>query len=898
MKDKITLIVNGETVYAPCDPQVSLLDFLREKLKLTGAKKACDGKGICGACTVIVNGKASKSCLIKLDSSLDGALITTIEGISNTDLHPLQIAFIKCGAIQCGYCTPGMILAAKALLDKNENPTELEIRKALQGNLCRCTGYVKIIQAVKEAAAIIRMKKTGEMKTDDGEGKLKIDKELIDKATGKFLFIDDLPADDALIAKVVWPQYPHARIRRIDVSQAAKIPGVIKILTADDVPGQNAFGLIHEDQPVLCRDRVRYMGDPVALVIAETKSAATQAVELVHVDYEPLEAIFEAEEALAEDAPQLFPNGNTACTFSLKYGEIDEALRKSSLVLSGEFRTPAIEHAYLETESGIADWVDGRLVIISPSQHPLAVRKQVAKILNVPETLIRVISYPTGGAFGGKVDLSIHGLLALAAWHTKRKVKLVLSRSESLKMSVKRHPMVLKYTIGFDDNGKICGLKAKIIANVGAYHALSKVVLEQTTAFSTGPYRIPNVDVETIGVFTNTPPSSAMRGFGVPQPTFALESLLDEAAKKLGISPIDIRRINALRPGDLSPLGQLMGKDTNLIDVLETIEKEYKSALKDKTKNIGIGIACGYKNVGLGLGERDYATARLVLTSDRIILNVGVANLGQGTHSTLAQMVADELELPYGCVVIEPWDTDKTPESRDTVASRSLVVAGNAVLSAVERLRSALFEKAEEMGMEPPLSYSGGVITDRQNRKMTIFEIANESPIQVTGEFRAPETVALEKSLSHLGFAKPYFLYSYVASLAIVEKNSEYSPIRVKKLVSVIDAGRVINRLAFEGQVEGAVMMGIGYALSEEFVPWGPNMTDNLAKCRIPRPLDVPEMKIITIEKGNSIGPYGAKGVGEVALIPVAPAIANAIYDLTGIRIYSLPIKKNVLNKK
>ncbi|MEM2291717.1 MAG: molybdopterin cofactor-binding domain-containing protein [Nitrososphaerota archaeon] len=888
MKDIITLNINGETIYTPSNPQMTLLSFLREKLKLTGAKKACDGKGICGACTVIVNGKAVKSCLVRLDKALDGAQIMTIEGLSKAELHPLQVAFIKFGAIQCGYCTPGMILAAKALLDKNDNPTEMEIRRALQGNLCRCTGYVKIIQAVKEAAKLLRDNKVVKISIKE----IEFDKEAIEKATGKFLFLDDLPADDALIAKVVWPQYPHARIRRIDASQAVKIPGVIKVLTAEDVPGQNAFGLIHEDQPVLCRDRVRYLGDPVALIIAETHSAATQAAELVRVHYEPLEAVFEVEDALAEGAPQLFPSGNIACKFVLKHGNADEALRKSSLVLSGEFRTPAIEHAYLETESGIAEWIDGKLVITSPCQHPIAVRKQVAKILNMPETMIRVISHPTGGAFGGKVDLSIQGLLALAAWHTKRKVKLVLSRAESLKMSVKRHPMILKYTIGFDAAGKICGLKARIIANVGAYHALSKVVLEQTTAFSTGPYRIPNVDVETMGVFTNTPPSSAMRGFGVPQPTFALESLLDEAARKLGMSPIDIRRINALRPGDLSPIGQLMEEDTNLNDVLEAIEEEYKSALKEKKEhNIGIGIACGYKNIGLGLGERDYTMTRLTLTADKVILSVGIANLGQGTLSTLAQMVANELELPYSCIVIEPWDTDKTPESRDTVASRSLVAAGNSVLVAVERLRSAVLEKAQEMGMEPPFCYSEGVISDCRNRRMTIFEIAKDSPIQVSGEFWAPETISLEKSIFYPGLAKPYFLYSYIATLAIVEANSKDGQIRIQRLATAIDAGRVINRSAFEGQVEGAVVMGIGYALSEQYVPWGPNMTDNLAKCGIPRPLDVPEIKIIAIEKGDSKGPYGAKGVGETALIPVAPAIANAIRDAIGVRFYHLPIK-------
>ena len=899
----LAITVNGQMHRVSVDSETTLLEFLRKELGLTGAKNGCDGKGICGACTVIVNGRAVKSCLLRM-GELEGAEVTTIEGLASNGLHPLQAAFVKAGAIQCGFCTPGMIMAAKALLDVNPNPSEKEIARALQGNLCRCTGYVKIIQAVKEAATAIREGRAIPLTSHQDShliGEPLPPKAAVEKAAGRFLFLDDLPSTDALIAKVVWASHAHARIRRIDISKAETVPGVVKVLTARDVPGQNAYGLIQEDQPVLCSDRVRYRGDPVALVIAKSAQAAEKGAALVKVEYEPLPAVFEPEAALDPSAPALFPEGNVACKFALKRGDPETTFSRAALVVEGTFSTQAVEHAYLEPESGIAEWKDDRLIVRSACQYPQAVRRQLAKVLGNPEEMIRVISHPTGGAFGGKTDISVHALLALAAWHTKRKVKLTLSRAESLRASVKRHPMRLTYRIGLDENGHILAIKGKIVANCGAYQTLSIPLLEQTTAFSTGPYRVPHVDIEVVGVFTNTPPSSAMRGFGIPQPAFAVESLLDEAARKLGLSPIEIRRRNALRPGDESPTGQRMGPDTHLLETLDALEEEYQRfKTQELGADIGVGIACGYKNIGLGLGEEDYAEAQIeILPTGRVCLRVGAVDLGQGAATVLAQIAAHELGIAYELVDVEWGDTDTTPDARETNASRQTVVSGNAVVEAAHALRRLTLEKVKRwhIGFEPPLSYQNGAVVDRAGHWISVFELAKEEGLSATGRYLAPKTMPLCWDILSDEEYRNYFTYSFFSNLALVKVDRATGRAQVIKIVSAYDVGRALNRLTLEGQLEGGAVMGMGYALSEEYIAHGESMTDNLAKCGLPRALATPEVVSRLIETGDSVGPYGAKGVGEVAMIAVAPAITNAIYDAVGIRVRSLPVKPSKLKR-
>jgi len=919
-KATITLTVNGERFQVPVDdPSRTLLDFLRRDLGLTGAKNGCDGKGTCGACTVLIApGRAVKSCQVLL-SSLSNAEILTIEGLSAGGLHPLQEAFIRHGAIQCGYCTPGMIMASKALLDRNPHPTRKEIAQALSGNLCRCTGYVKIIDAVEAAAKSLAFGEERRWTPSRSEpawiGAPLPPKGAIEKATGRLKFADDIPSKGALIARVVWSVHDHAQILSIRTERALAVPGVTAVLTADDVPGQNVYGLIRDDQPVLCADRVRYRGDPVALVLAETVAAAEAGAAAVEVDYQPLPPVFEPAEALTEGASPLFESGNLACEFKLQHGEILSAMSDASLIVSGDFTTQAVEHAYLEPEAGVAEWNDGKVTVRAACQYPQTIQKQLAKILGVREEEVRVISHPTGGAFGGKTGISVHALLALAAAHSKRRVKLTWSREESLRASVKRHPMRLKYQIGFDAEGRIVGVKGRILANAGSYYTLSIPLLEQTTAFSTGPYRVPNVDVIVRGVFTNTPPSSAFRGFGIPQPTFAIESLIDEAAERLKISPIEIRRRNALLPGDRSPTGQTMGEDTHLIETLDAIEGEYVRLKEDNREDhVGVGIACGYKNIGLGLGEDDYAEAWVtVKPAGWVDLRVGAVDLGQGSATVTAQIVSHEFGIPFDRVRVVWGDTAESPDGRETNASRQTVVSGNAVLEAVRGLRKRVLKVTADLYPDwiPPLVLEAGAICDNRGHGIDLFELAsilekNGEQLVSRARYTAPKTVplgSLTENLTVEGAAKNYFTYAFFSNLALVRVDPESGRVRTEQIVSAYDVGKALNRLTAEGQLEGGAVMGMGYALSERFVTYGPDCTTTLAQCGLPRITSVPTVVSRFIEAEDSLGPYGSKGIGEVAMVAVAPAILNAVHDAVGVRIHTLPatpalVRKAILRKQ
>jgi len=576
MMTQLSLTVNGIRHEVMVDDQGTLLAFLREDLGLTGAKNGCDGSGTCGACTVLVDGIARKSCQLKLSNVRD-ADVVTIEGLSSNGTHPIQQAFIAHGAVQCGFCTPGMILATKSLLDRNPNPTDDDIARGLSGNLCRCTGYAKIRDAVRSLAS--GQETTIEQGTTRSEIGASLPRpDAWGKVTGKARYADDCHQADDLVLRVIWSTEPRARLRHVDIEQALAVPGVVKILTAQDVPGINAYGLIHRNQPVLCDEDVRFTGDPIALIIAESQVAAEEAAQKVAVDFEVLPPVFDPLEALSSSAPLLHPDGNVLCEYRLEHGDVSSGFASAHTLVSGRFTTPAIEHAYLEPEAGFAEWVDDTVVVHAAGQYPQTIQDQVAAVLGISNEFVRVICPTVGGAFGGKTDVSVHALLALAAWHTKRRVRLTWTREESLRCSVKRHPMIMDYRMALDAQGHLLAIEGDLIANAGAYESLSHPLLEQAAAFSTGPYRVPAVDVCVRGVYTNTAISSAFRGFGVPQPTFAVESLLDEAARELKLSPIEIRRRNALRPGDRSATGQIQRADTHIVETLDAIDEKYRQS--------------------------------------------------------------------------------------------------------------------------------------------------------------------------------------------------------------------------------------------------------------------------------------------------------------------------------
>ena len=719
----------------------------------------------------------------------------------------------------------------------------------------------------------------------------------MEKVTGQLKFADDLPEDGIAIGKIVWAKFPHAEITEINTEEAMQVPGVTAVLTAADIPGKNAFGLIHPDQPVLAADEVRYLGDPVALVIGENEAAAIQGRDLVQVRYKELKPVYSPEEALATGAPVINPKGNLACEFRLKRGDIDAGFRDSDVIVEGRFTTPAVEHAYLEPEAGIAEWDKGTVVIRAGCQYPQTIQRQIASVLNLPEDKVRVIAHPTGGAFGGKTGISIHALLALAAYITRRKVKITLTREESLKASVKRHPMTMMYRIGFSRDGHIKAVSGDILADCGAYETLSLPVLEQTTAFSTGPYAVPNASIRTRGAFTNNPPSSAFRGFGIPQPTFAVESLVDEAAVRLGISPIEIRKVNAVRPGSRTVTGQILDVDTHLIETLEAIEQDYIATKNRSSSRRGVGVACGYKNVGLGLGENDYAHAEIeVLPQGKVLLRTGAIDLGQGACTVLAQIAAHELGIEYEKVDVEMGDTALDPDARETNASRQTVMSGNAMLNAIDNLRSSTLEAAERFlpNFKPKgAKIEDGSVIDGVGKRISLFELARIATgkgerLTGWGTYTAPRTFPIGSADGN----RNYLSYGFFSNLAIVDVDEDTGRTEVKILISAYDVGKAINKLTVEGQLEGGAIMGMGYALSEEYHAHGPNQTVNLAQCGVPRFISLPEkLDVRLIEPGDSSGPYGAKGVGEMAMVAVAPAITNAIRDVIGVRVTDLPAK-------
>jgi len=903
MTDQIALQVNGTWHRTPSGPYESLLEFLRKELGLTGAKNACDGSGTCGACTVLIDGVARKSCQVALDA-LDGASVITIEGLGEDGLHPIQQAFVAYGAVQCGYCTPGMILATKALLDATPHPTRGEIVHALRGNLCRCTGYAKIIEAIEalvdhgSAPALC-------LTADIGAPLRRTD--AASKATGRIKYADDQHRHDDLVLKVVWAAEEHAEILGIDTTKACNVPGVVDVLTAVDVPGTNAYGLIHCNQPVLCEKRVRFLGDPVALVIAENEQAEEEGAGRVTVDYKVLPVVLRSEEALATDAPRIHPGGNLCCEVVLEHGRSAQELEASHTCVAGRFETPAVEHAYLEPEAGFAEWVDGITVVSAANQYPETVRDQLADVLGVSKAEVRVISPPAGGAFGGKTDISVHALLAIAAWHTKRRVRLTWSRAESLRASVKRHAMVMDYRIGFSAQGEIRAIEADIVANAGAYESLSHPLLEQTAAFSTGPYRIPSVRVRVRGAYTNTPTAAAFRGFGIPQPTFAVESLLDEGAHKLGLSPIEIRRRNALKPGDRSATGQVMQEDTHILEAIEALQPAYDAIRDTLGPDEGVGIACGYKNVGLGLGEDDYAIATMRAQPDgRLIVRVGAVEIGQGSETVLGQLAAEKLGVPAQKVTVRWGDTGVTPDGRETNASRQTVVSGNAVLEASEALAEALSASAASLFPElpGPFRYDRGLVSEGgERRDWEVICSRLTEPVEVSSRYVAPATLPLAPwdseptaELAH------YFAYTFFANLAHVAIDREQGHTTVRRLISAYDVGRVINRQAAEGQIEGGALMGMGFALSESYWSHGERPTTSLARCNLLRAPDLPKLETIFVETEDSVGPHGCKGLGEVAMIAVAPSVTNAIHDALGVRVTQLPATpanlRNLLGKR
>ncbi len=902
----IELIVNKQEVQTEVPADLNLMVFLRDWMRLTGTKNGC-AKGHCGACTVLVDGKAKRACLIKL-SKIQGSTIQTIEGLAqNGILHPLQYTFIKYGAMQCGFCTPGTIMAAKALLDENPNPSEEDIKTTLTKghNLCRCTGYVNIIKAIQAAGAMIQNGETPPPIIADGNQveTIILPEDGIKIVTGTTLYGADINIEGMLYGKMLWADHPHAKILNIDTSKAEALDGVEKVITARDIPGINQAGLLVRDQPALAWDKVRYIGDPVAVVFAESEELAEEARQLIEVEYEVLPGVFSIDDASRDNAPKVHSEGNLAKDLKIIRGDVESAFKDCAVIVEEDFSTSWVEHGYLEVESGLAyPAPDGGVVIKIGTQNAFGDREQLAEILGLPEEKVRIIQLPMGGAFGGKEDILLHQHLALGAFLTGKPVKIVLSREESLRVHVKRHPSWMHYKVGADRNGKILALQSSTVIDTGAYFSNGHKVLMNMVEFGAGPYYIPHLKIEGKAWFTNNITGGAMRGFGVNQVTFALESQIDEIARQLNMDPFEIRLINGLDIGLPTAADHIMEK--GVVSIKETItaaEKKFKElSLPSSTENlkIGFGVASGVKSVGFGRQATESAGAILEMdSSGNVLVRHGHHFLGQGAKTGLMQIATSELGIPLDRInVLEP-DTSLTPSTGATTASRQTFLTGNALVLASRELKEELFGRAAEILDQDParLKFEKDHIIDPETgEKVALSKFGDHFRFEkrFTSKPTSPFPDGSPSKYGQPSFVSQHsqWCYAYCTQVAVVGVDIKTGKVKVLTMISANDLGKVLNRQAVEGQIHGSISQGIGYALSEKFeVKDGFNTTTTLNQLKMPLADQTPEIFPVLVEVPHPDGPQGAKGFAESPSLPTAPAILNAVYDAVGVRMRDLP---------
>jgi len=915
---RLTLEVNGAEVVRDVDESLSLLRFLREELGLVGVKNGCE-KGHCGACTVIIDGRARRSCVLKA-SRLAGSRIETIESLAPRGgaLHPIQRAFVLEGAVQCGFCTPGMIMATKALLDRVPEPLDAEIEEALRFNLCRCTGYASIRRAVRRAAAELagRAPPVGQAPAQaapaPGFSSVGISlprKDAQAKVRGEALFAEDLSdtrkdlAGGALWGKMLFSSRSRARIRAVDASRASAAEGVALVLTAKDVPGLNAFGLFVPQQPVIAGEEVLYLGDVVAVVLAETREAAEAARDLIEVEYEDLPALDSAEANLEPGAPLLHPgtDGNVVHETHVRKGDVEAAFAGADMVVEHEYDTPAVEHAYLEPESCLAvPSPGGGVTVYSGSQGSTDFQGMIAASLALPEDKVRVVFVATGGAFGGKEEPTVQIQAALGAIRTGRSVRMALSRGESIRMSTKRHPMRIRMAHAASRDGKLLGLRSRVVADAGAYVSQTAPVVFRSAVTATGPYQVPAVEADSWGVYTDRNPSGAFRGFGSTQVCFACEIQMDELARALGLDPVELRRRNGFAPGGRTGTGQLLDEGVGYLETLEAaaaglrrMRADFPRPPAEGRKRIGFGIASSYKNVGIGTGLEDGAGAIVELAaSGRFSVRTGAAEMGQGSGTVAAQIAAEELGVPYALVDAECCDTGTCPDGGMTTASRQTYVTGNAVKDAAKSLRDRL---APFFPSEAELAGGEVAAAEALGRARRAAVAAGLSPSAET-RYRPPATAA-HRTAAELRPGETeadlviHYAYCFASAAAAVEVDLDTGVVKALRICEAQDAGRAINPLGVRGQIEGAAAMGLGYALYESFVVEGEKIvTDDLRKLAVPSIVQVPPIETVIVERPQPGGPYGAKGMGELGVNPVAPAISNAIFDALGVRLRSLPM--------
>lgn len=925
------LTVNGKMVVVEARPGEMLVDLLREQLGLTGTKVGCN-EAECGACTVLVNGEPVMSCTYPAAKAA-GKQVITVEGLATLapvvvvdddpdgHLHPLQEAFVLHGAVQCGFCIPGQLMTSYALLQRNPDPSEAEIRQALKDTLCRCAGYPTIVRAIQAAAKSMRENRPVEpppvapsSRPQKVVGTLKIRPDAVEKVTGKAKFTDDLQFDGMLHARAKRAGTPHAIVRRLDVSKARALDGVVCVLTAADIPGEKNHGLVIYDWPVMVGvgERVRYVGDSVAIVAAESREIASQALDLIDVEYDLQPVISSAVQARQPDVPQLHPSGNLLKHIKVRKGDVTQGFAESDVILEHTFITASTDHAFLEPECSIARLAeDGRMEVYVGSQIPYSDRSQVARSLGWPEERVHVIGQLMGGGFGGKEDIMGQIHVALLTQATGRPVKLLFDRHESLLVHPKRHATQIRVKIGAKRDGRLMAVETELYGDTGAYASLGEKVLTRATTHSSGPYEIPHARADCYAMYTNNPPAGAFRGFGVTQSAFAIESMMDMLAEELKIDRIDLRRLNALRVGSITNTGQQLQESVGLLECIERVSAEVQRLAGEhpfESRPIpgaehlrrAWGFSVAYKNTGLGGGAPDKAGAIVELFDDGMLeVRTSSAELGQGLVTVLQLIVAEEFNVPSSQVKVLVMDTDRAPDGGPTTASRQTFVTGNAALYAARTLRSAIAAALAEKYDQPPenVRFVEGLAQVGKHRVplgdvVGVLRAEGREPLALY-EYWAPATKPLGQG------GEMHFAFSFAAQAVEVEVNTLTGEVRVLRVIAANDVGKAINPLGLQGQVEGGVMMGLGNALTEEFiVENGAVFTDHLARYRIPSITLTPEITSFIVEHPVAAGPYGAKGVGEIVSIPTTPAITNAIYNAVGVRIDHSPVDQAEIVKK
>ncbi len=876
----IGFTLNGKPADVHADPARRLSDVLRDDLGLTGTKIGCNA-GDCGACTILLDGEQVCACLTPT-GRVAGRTITTVEGLAhNGTLSNLQSAFLRHGAAQCGICTPGMLMAASDLLSRAPSPTEAQVQDALGGVLCRCTGYRKIIDAVMDArphpSAIPPA--AGEAvghRLTRVDGRARVD--------GSEIFgADALPDTPFLSLHVIRSPHAHARFTLGDFEPVlAATPGLTRVLTASDIPGQNRYGIYPEgkDQMVLAEGYVRHKGDPILALVGDEDALLAVDRKALPIDWEVLPTVDFAT-ATGQDAIHEHAPNNILCRGRLACGDVDAGLAQATAHASITVRTGFVEHAYIEPEAGFARRVGDRIEITACTQTPYMDRDELALIMGLPKTSVRVIPTAVGGGFGGKLDLFVQPLLCISAWLTNRPIRMVVTRAESMLATTKRHPSHITAEAAADAQGHLTAFRFHGDFDTGAYASWGPTVANRVPVHASGPYRVPNALCTTAAIHTNGPPSGAFRGFGVPQAAIAGEALMDALAAQLGLDPWEFRRRNALGVGDATTSGQILGAGASLPECLDAIKPRYDelraeaeafNAAQSGPHRRGVGIACMWYGIGNTSMSNPSQMAIGVRPDGQFVLLSGAVDIGQGSNTVMSQIAADAVGIPVEHLAMTTGDTDLTPDAGKTSASRQTLVSGNAAHLAGTALRAEILRRVNTIELQ-----DGKLALDLSSLPID----ADGFVLRGDGTYDPPTT-----PLDADGQGVPYVSYAFAAQCALVEVDTSLGTVKALRIIAAHDVGRAVNPDLVEGQIHGGIAQGLGLALMEEYLP---GRTDNLHDYLIPTIGDIPPIETILIEHADPNGPYGAKGVGEPALVATAPAILGAIEHAIGARITHIP---------